>query len=141
MRLLRVVDPAPLGRPVDVSWRHFRLCNEGDAAIAKIVLGGSTVPKDLNDLSTLLGDRDETTDTVSIGDHGTRSVQRSVRRVPVMPPETIRTLPFGNALVLLRSAPPLSGDVAPSLRQPAGLTPAMSIVPSIDAVGAPRLVS
>lgn len=30
-----------------------------------------------------------------------------VRRVPIMPPETIRTLPFGTALVLLRSAPPL----------------------------------
>jgi hypothetical protein len=28
-----------------------------------------------------------------------------------MPPETIRTLPFGTALVLLRSAPPLVTDL------------------------------
>ena len=33
--------------------------------------------------------------------------------VPVMPPETIRTLPFGTALVLLRSAPPLVTDLRP----------------------------
>jgi hypothetical protein len=36
-----------------------------------------------------------------------------MRRVPVMPPETIRTLPFGTALVLLRSAPPLVTDLRP----------------------------
>lgn len=30
-----------------------------------------------------------------------------------MPPETIRTLPFGTALVLLRSAPPLVTDLRP----------------------------
>jgi hypothetical protein len=30
-----------------------------------------------------------------------------------MPPEVIRTLPFGTALVLLRSAPPLVTDLHP----------------------------
>ena len=30
-----------------------------------------------------------------------------------MPPETIRTLPFGMALVLLRRAPPLVTDLRP----------------------------
>ena len=84
-----------------------------DASIVKIVLGGASVAKDLQDVSALIGDRDETTDTVSIGDHGTRSIQRSVRRIPVMPPETIRMLPFGTALVLLRSAPPLVTDLRP----------------------------
>lgn len=82
-----------------------------DASIVKIVLGGASVAKDLQDVSALLGERDEITDSVSIGDHGSRSVQRSVRRVPVMPPETIRMLPFGTALVLLRSAPPLITDL------------------------------
>ena len=33
---------------------------------------------------------------LSVGDYGS-SLQRSVRRVPVMPPEVIRTLPFGTA--------------------------------------------
>lgn len=55
----------------------------------------------------LIGERDERTDTVSIGDYGQRSLQRSTRRVPVMPPERIRMLPFGTGLVLLRSAPPI----------------------------------
>src|SRR5215213_8666584 len=84
-----------------------------DAAIVKIILGGTSAARDLQDLSALIGDRDERTDTVSIGDYGSRSLQRSTRRVPVMPPETIRTLPFGTALVLLRSAPPLVTDLRP----------------------------
>lgn len=79
----------------------------------KLVLGGTASAKDLQDLSALIGERDEKTDSVSVGDYGSRSLQRSVRRVPVMPPEVIRTLPFGTALVLLRSAPPLVTDLRP----------------------------
>ena len=78
-----------------------------DAAIVKIVLGGASNSKDLHDLTTLIGERDEVTDSTTVGDHGSRSAQRSIRRVPIMPPDTIRTLPFGTALVLLRSAPPI----------------------------------
>ena len=84
-----------------------------DASIVKVVLGGSSAARDLQDLSALIGERDEHTDTVSIGDHGSRTLQRSTRRVPVMPPETIRTLPFGTGLVLLRSAPPVVTDLRP----------------------------
>lgn len=47
------------------------------------------------------------TDSTTVGDHGSRTAQRSIRRVPVMPPDTVRTLPFGTALVLLRAAPPI----------------------------------
>lgn len=82
-----------------------------DASIVKIILGGTSAARDLQDLSALIGERDENTDTISVGDHGSRSLQRSTRRVPVMPPETIRTLPFGTALVLLRSSPPLVTDL------------------------------
>jgi len=78
-----------------------------DASIVKVILGGTSSARELQDLSTLIGERDETTNTFSVGDYGSRSLQRSTRRVPVMPPETIRTLPFGTGLVLLRSAPPL----------------------------------
>lgn len=84
-----------------------------DASIVKVILGGTSAARDLQDLSALIGERDEHTDTVSIGDHGSRSLQRSTRRVPVMPPETIRTLPFGTALVLLRSTPPVVTDLRP----------------------------
>ena len=82
-----------------------------DASIVKIILGGASASKDLQELSTLIGDRDERTDSVTIGDHGQRSLQRSTRRVAVMPPERIRTLLFGTGLVLLRSAPPIVADL------------------------------
>ena len=94
-----------------------------DASIVKVVLGGTSAARDLQDLSALIGERDERTDTISVGDYGSRSLQRSMRRVPVMPPETIRTLPFGTALVLLRSAP-LVTDLRPG---PTALTPATSV--------------
>jgi type IV secretion system protein VirD4 len=84
-----------------------------DASIVKIILGGTSAARDLQDLSALIGERDEHTDSVTVGDYGSRSLQRSTRRVAVMPPETIRTLPFGTALVLLRSAPPLVTDLRP----------------------------
>lgn len=78
-----------------------------DSSIVKIVLGGACNSRDLHDLSTLIGDRDETTDSTTIGDRGSRSSQRSIRRVPIMPPDTIRTLPFGTGLIMLRAAPPI----------------------------------
>ena len=84
-----------------------------DASIVKMILGGASSARDLQDLSALIGERDERTDTTSVGDHGSRSLQRSTRRVPVMPPETIRTLPFGTALVLLRSSAPIVTDMLP----------------------------
>ncbi|KJL36415.1 type IV secretory system conjugative DNA transfer family protein [Tessaracoccus sp. Y36] len=82
-----------------------------DASIVKIILGGASNSKDLQDLSTLIGERDEYTDSVTLGDHGTRSNQRSVRRVPILPPDRIRTLPFGTGVTLLRAAPPIVTDL------------------------------
>lgn len=78
-----------------------------DASIVKIVLGGGSNSRDLSDLTALIGEHDETVDTLTTGDHGTSSTQRSTRRMPIMAPDTIRTLPFGTALVLLRAAPPI----------------------------------
>ena len=78
-----------------------------DAAIVKIILGGASNSRDLQDLSTLIGERDEFTDSTTIGDHGTRSNQRSIRRVPILPPDRLRTLPFGTGITMLRSAPPI----------------------------------
>jgi len=89
-----------------------------EASIVKVILGGTSSARDLQDLSALIGERDELTDTISVGDYGSRSLQRSTRRVPVMAPETIRTLPFGTALVLLRSAPPLVTDLRPWTTRP-----------------------
>lgn len=78
-----------------------------DASIVKIILGGASNSRDLQDLATLIGERDEITDSTTIGDHGSRTAQRSIRRVSIMPPDVIRTLPFGTGLILLRAAPPI----------------------------------
>ena len=91
-----------------------------DASIVKIVLGGASDSRDLQDLSTLIGERDEATDSTTIGDHGTRSTQRSLRRVPILPPDAIRRLPFGTALVLLRSAPPIITQMRTWTNRPGG---------------------
>ena len=82
-----------------------------DASIIKIILGGASNSRDLQDLTTLIGERDEYTDSVTLGDHGTRSNQRSIRRVPILPPDRIRTLPFSTGITLLRSAPPIVTDL------------------------------
>ncbi|MGP5390315.1 type IV secretory system conjugative DNA transfer family protein [Glutamicibacter arilaitensis] len=84
-----------------------------DAAITKIILGGASNSRDLQDLSSLIGERDEYTDSVTLGDHGARSNQRSVRRIPILPPDQIRRLPFGTGVTLLRSAPPIITDLRP----------------------------
>jgi type IV secretory pathway TraG/TraD family ATPase VirD4 len=93
--------------------QRFLTAPADSRAVVKVILGGTSSARDLQDLSALIGERDEKTDTISVGDYGSRSLQRSTRRVPVMPPETIRTLPFGTALVLLRSAPPLVTALRP----------------------------
>jgi type IV secretory pathway TraG/TraD family ATPase VirD4 len=82
-----------------------------DASIVKIILGGASSTGDLRDMSTLIGDRDETTTSDTISEQGFTSTQRSVRRVPIMPPEVIRTLPFGTGVTLLRSARPIITDL------------------------------
>ncbi len=91
-----------------------------DAAIVKVVLGGASDASDLRDLSALIGERDETTDTTSVGPDGARTVQRSLRRVPVMPPDVLRTLPYGTGTILLRSAPALVARLRPWTDRPDG---------------------
>ncbi len=78
-----------------------------DAATVKILLGGSANPRDLADLAQLSGEKDETTESTTHERSGGRSWQRSKRRVSVLPPETLRTLPFGTAMVMFRSARPM----------------------------------
>ena len=95
------------------AWGEHQTGTIWDAAIAKIILGGSTVPKDLSDLSTLLGDRDETTYSTSTGPDGTKTTQSSIRRRPVMSPDEIRTMPQGTGLVLLRSLKPIKVKLRP----------------------------
>ncbi|MGO2655871.1 MAG: TraM recognition domain-containing protein, partial [Pseudoclavibacter sp.] len=84
-----------------------------DASIVKIILGGASNSRDLQDLSTLIGDRDETTDSVTTDAYGAHSSQRSIRRVPILPPDVLRTLPFGTGVVMLRAARPIVTNLRP----------------------------
>lgn len=94
-------------------WGEHAASTIWDASIVKVILGGASASKDLQELSVLIGERDEQSDTVTISDYGARSIQRSTQRRYVMPPERIRMLPFGTGLVLLRSAPPIAVDLRP----------------------------
>lgn len=89
-----------------------------DASIVKLLLGGASNTRDLQDLSTLLGERDEHTDAITMGAYGDRSSQRSLRRVPILPPEKLRMLPFGTGVTLLRSAPPIITNFRPWTARP-----------------------
>jgi len=82
-----------------------------DAAIAKIILGGGSNARDLADLSALIGERDDHTTSLTRGHRGERSTSTSIRRVPVMDTSRLRTLPFGTAVLLLRTAPPIVLDL------------------------------
>jgi type IV secretion system protein VirD4 len=84
-----------------------------DAAIVKLVLGGGSNARDLQDLSALIGERDDRTDSVSRDSYGGRSTSTSIRRVPVMDTSRLRTLPFGVGVLLLRAAPPIVLDLDP----------------------------
>lgn len=94
-------------------WNEHQASAIWDAAIVKVILGGASGSRDLQDIANLIGERDEYTDSVTLGDHGTRSNQRSIRRVPILPPDRIRRLPFGTGIILLRSAPPIITDLRP----------------------------
>ncbi|MGX1695327.1 type IV secretory system conjugative DNA transfer family protein [Microbacterium keratanolyticum] len=88
-----------------------------DASIVKIILGGGSNAKDLQDLAALFGERDEDTDSVSADQYGGHSLQRSIRRVPILPPDLLRALPFGTGVIVLRSARPIVADLRPWTRR------------------------
>lgn len=78
-----------------------------DAATLRLILGGSAQPRDLADLSALCGDRDDEVRSWSRGTDGSRSESVSTRRIPILPQNVLRTLPFGTGVLLARSAPPI----------------------------------
>ncbi len=78
-----------------------------DSAIVKIVLGGSGNADDLRDLSTLIGTREDKHISTSWGYDGKQSFSMSSQDKPILEPGQLRTLRFGNAVLLLRSAPPI----------------------------------
>ena len=84
-----------------------------DAAIVKVVLGGGSNARDLEDLSRLIGQREQVTTSTSRGGDGRRTTSTSTTTVPVLEPAQLRTLPFGTAVLLMRAAPRDRADPAP----------------------------
>jgi len=82
-----------------------------DSAIVKVILGGGSNARDLADISALIGERDEETTSRSRDAHGQQTYSTSIRRVPILDTGRLRTLPFGTAILLLRSAPPIALDL------------------------------
>ena len=85
-----------------------------DAAIVKIILGGSANADDLADLSRLIGDRPVKEYSETTSDWGAaRSVSTTVRYRPILEPADIRRIRVGFGLLLLRSAPPTMMTLSP----------------------------
>lgn len=89
-----------------------------DASNVKIILGGSGNAKDLQDLSALVGDRDDETVSVSRGPAGEATRQVSYRRVPIIDSGQLRKFPFGTAVLMLRSASPMVLTMRPWTERP-----------------------
>jgi type IV secretion system protein VirD4 len=88
-------------------WGEHEASAIWDAASVKLILGGGSNARDLEDLSKLIGQRDERQYTASIGPDGRQSHSSSLREVPVMDPSRLRMLPFGTAVLMLRAARPI----------------------------------
>jgi type IV secretory pathway TraG/TraD family ATPase VirD4 len=93
-------------------WGRERAGAIWDAAIVKVVLGGSANADDLADISRLVGEREAEERSVSSGSGG-RTVSVSTRPRAVLEPSMLRRIGFGQALLLLRSAPPVMLTLRP----------------------------
>ena len=88
-------------------WGEHEAAAIWDAASVKLILGGGSNARDLEDLSKLIGQRQERQYSESIGADGRRSRSSSLHEVPVMDTSRLRMLPFGTAVLMLRAARPI----------------------------------
>ena len=79
----------------------------------RVVLGGLSLPDDLDELSQLCGERDEEVASASTSDDDKQSRSTSVRRVRVMPQDAIRQMKEGTGLILYRHLPPVRYQFTP----------------------------
>ncbi len=90
-----------------------------DAAIAKIILGGSSDADDLSDLSRLIGEQAVTEwSETRHASRMERSMSSTVRYRAILEPAQLRVLGFGTGLLLLRSAPPIMMNFTPWTSRP-----------------------
>jgi type IV secretion system protein VirD4 len=86
---------------------------DGGAAItnnaaAVVIFGGAKDAADLQDYSTLAGEREE---RIVTRDHTGKVISATTQRVPVFTPAQIAQLPKGRVLLILRGLPPVIGKV------------------------------
>ena len=82
------------------------------ASQIKLILGGTDDADDLRDLSALIGERDDWFTTTGRSAHALAidsgaTTSSSLRKVPILPPDAIRSIPFGSAVMLLSQAEPI----------------------------------
>jgi type IV secretion system protein VirD4 len=82
-----------------------------DNAAVRIIMGGAGNVDDLDDISRLMGDYDQKRRTRTSGDMHAVAVNEQRRRV--LSAEEIRTLEFGRAVVVARSARPVEAVLTP----------------------------
>lgn len=83
---------------------HAQTIWEGSAC--KVILGGLSHAQDLRDISAVIGEA-EATEVTRTASAGGGSTSYSNRRSPIVAMEDLRRLPFGRAIVLHRSCPPV----------------------------------
>jgi type IV secretory pathway TraG/TraD family ATPase VirD4 len=93
------------------------------ASQIKLILGGADDADDCRDLSALIGERDDWYATTSHNSHALAidigaTTSTSLRKVPILPPDAIRTIPFGSAVMLLSQADPLPLRMRPWTERP-----------------------
>jgi type IV secretion system protein VirD4 len=81
---------------------------------ARVLFGGTADRDDLNYWSTLAGDRDEPITTTDL--HG-RVASRTTRRVPVLAPAQLASLPPGRVVVFRGDMPPVVGRAEQAWRR------------------------
>ena len=93
------------------------------ASQIKLILGGADDADDCRDLSALIGERDDWYTTSSHSSHALAidtkaTTSTSLRKVPILPPDAIRSIPFGSAVMLLSQADPIPLRMRPWTARP-----------------------
>ena len=83
----------------------------------KFALGGLSLPEDLERLSLLVGDADQTLVSVSKDRDGKPTESHSIRRIRVMPPKDVREMKPGHGLYFQRSGAPVKVTYLPTWKR------------------------
>jgi type IV secretory pathway TraG/TraD family ATPase VirD4 len=93
------------------------------ASQIKLILGGSDDADDCRDISGLIGERDDWYATSSRSAHAlaidaNATTSTSLRKVPILPPDAIRAIPFGSAVMLQSQTEPFPLRMRPWTDRP-----------------------